>query len=116
VFVWADAVKPALGVVGRRPAQASCNFNYYDRAGDATAIHVDEPRFSVNMLTLLEHSGPSKASDLGVLSVATGEFTWTSLVEGETVIFHGRSAPHVRTPLNDDERVRIVSFGYAFEV
>jgi len=96
--------------VGPVFATNKANYLYYDAPGLGIDPHVDVDEFSLNVLTMLEHSGTRRSSlmlyppDLPEQEVR--------LEPGETLIFMADRVTHERIRTIDDEKIRIVSFGY----
>ncbi|MGV0870470.1 hypothetical protein [Corynebacterium kalidii] len=99
-----DKVGPAL------PTNKA-NYLYYDSPGLGIDPHVDKDVFSLNVLTMLEHSGARK-SVLKLYPNGTTPIT-LELQPGESLVFLADRVTHERTPTTGDENIRLVSFGYA---
>jgi hypothetical protein len=86
------------------------NYLYYDEPGLGIDPHVDKDEFSLNILTMLEHS-PERHSEL-ILHPPDEEPLHIQLAVGESLVFFADSVTHQRTRTVAGETIRLVSFGY----
>lgn len=102
-------------VVGRSLGAAFATYNYYEAQGQQAYAHVDHPEYELNILGVLrhEHDG-SPRSALWVYPEDQPPIE-VSLAPGEVVIFHGGSTVHQRTPVGENERVRVFTASYLFD-
>ncbi|RAG81536.1 hypothetical protein DN069_32290 [Streptacidiphilus pinicola] len=87
------------------------NHLYYDQPGLGIDPHVDKDDFSLNVLTMLEHSPAERHSEL-ILYPPEQDALHLQLQRGESLIFFADSVTHQRTRTAEGERIRLVSFGY----
>lgn len=102
-----DYVESKVGPVF---ATNKANYLYYDAPGLGIDPHVDVDEFSLNVLTMLEHSG-TRESCL-ILYPPDAPQREIRLEPGETLIFMADRVTHERIRTGADESIRIVSFGY----
>ncbi|MEI2730415.1 MAG: hypothetical protein V9G08_00080 [Dermatophilaceae bacterium] len=96
--------------VGPVFATNKANYLYYDAPGLGIDPHVDVDEFSLNVLTMLEHSGVRQSCLM--LYPPDAPEQEVRLEPGETLIFLADRVTHERIRTGPDERIRIVSFGY----
>jgi len=86
------------------------NYLYYDAPGLGIDPHVDKDEFSLNILTMLEHSGEQSSRLL--LHPPGKNPVELDLKPFETLVFLADRVTHQRTRTVDNEQIRLVSFGY----
>jgi hypothetical protein len=87
------------------------NYLYYDEPGLGIDPHVDKDEFSLNVLTMLEHSPTERQSEL-ILYPPDQDPLHVRLDAGESLVFFADSVTHQRTRTTTGEAIRLVSFGY----
>ncbi|MFE5509507.1 hypothetical protein ACFQ9J_02645 [Streptomyces sp. NPDC056529] len=87
------------------------NYLYYDEPGLGIDPHVDKDEFSLNVLTMLQHSPEDRHSEL-ILHPPEQDALRVHLAPGESLVFFADSVTHQRTRTVAGETVRLVSFGY----
>lgn len=87
------------------------NYLYYDAPGLGIDPHVDKDEFSLNVLTMLEHSPDDRTSEL-ILYPPEQDAVHIQLAIGESLVFFADSVTHQRTRTVAGESIRLVSFGY----
>lgn len=87
------------------------NYLYYDAPGLGIDPHVDKDEFSLNVLTMLEHSPDERTSEL-ILYPPEQDAVHIQLAVGESLVFFADSVTHQRTRTVAGESIRLVSFGY----
>ncbi|MET9426202.1 MULTISPECIES: hypothetical protein [unclassified Streptomyces] len=101
-------------VVPKAVATGVASYLYYRDAGQGIIPHIDTDIFSLNVLMMLAHDIPEGTPEPSALHMhyADGSKERFQLEPGEVVIFLAGTQAHSRTPIRQDERVSILTFGF----
>ncbi|MGA5130571.1 hypothetical protein ACPCTO_12255 [Streptomyces olivoreticuli] len=102
------------GVVPKAMATGIASYLFYRDPGQGIIPHIDTDIFSLNVLMMLDHRIPDGLAEPSALYMhfADGTEQRLQLTPGEVVIFLAGTQAHSRTPLRQDERVTILTFGF----
>lgn len=94
------------------------SYLYYNKAGDHLYPHVDTEVFGVNLIIMLEHEFPEgltekDGSALVVYEPDCGERR-VALAVGESAILLASGTVHGREPLQEGEKVTILTIGFQY--
>ncbi|WP_158897295.1 hypothetical protein [Streptomyces hygroscopicus] len=101
-------------VVPKAEATGIASYLFYRDAGQGIIPHIDTDIFSLNVLMMLKHEIPPGIAEPSALYMhfADGSEQRLQLEPGEVVIFLAGTQAHSRTPIQQDERVTILTFGF----
>ncbi|MCA1221813.1 hypothetical protein [Streptomyces sp. 8L] len=101
-------------VVPKAEATGIASYLFYRDAGQGIIPHIDTDIFSLNVLMMLEHEIPDGLTQPSALYMhyADGTEQRVQLSPGEVVIFLAGTQAHSRTPIQEGERVSILTFGF----
>lgn len=94
----------------------SASFLYYNYPGSRVLPHVDNRRFFINVLLMIEHNGVHELRpSCTVVYPPNGPPQYFDLQPGEMLIFCAAYVPHARSPVAGDETVTVLSLGYELQ-
>ncbi|MFH8471578.1 hypothetical protein [Streptomyces sp. NPDC018000] len=109
-----DLARLVASVVPKAEATGIASYLFYRDAGQGIIPHIDTDIFSLNVLMMLQHEIPPGLAEPSALYMhfADGSEQRLQLEPGEVVIFLAGTQAHSRTPIREDERVTILTFGF----
>jgi hypothetical protein len=101
-------------VVPKAVATGIASYLFYRDPGQGIVPHIDTDIFSLNVLMMLAHDIPAGLEEPSALYMhfADGSEQRLQLSPGEVVIFLAGTQAHSRTPIRENERVTILTFGF----
>ncbi|MEV5410106.1 hypothetical protein AB0K60_14880 [Thermopolyspora sp. NPDC052614] len=102
------------GVVPKAVATGVASYLFYRDPGQGIIPHIDTDIFSLNVLMMLVHDHPPGDPSPSALYMhfPDGTDQRLQLTPGEVVIFLAGTQAHSRTPIAENERVTILTFGF----
>lgn len=87
------------------------NYLYYDEPGLGIDPHIDNEEFPLNTILMLEHQRCADPSALALFREGQA-VERIFLAPGELIVFFADSVVHARERMKQEEKVRIVAFGF----
>jgi hypothetical protein len=101
-------------VVPKAVTTGIASYLFYRDVGQGIIPHIDTDIFSLNVLMMLAHEIPAGLAEPSALHMhfADGTKQRLQLSPGEVVIFLAGTQAHSRTPIQENERVTILTLGF----